>query len=44
MPAPQRVVVVRPINHILHMTLCVLTGGFWLLVYMPMLAHRGMQK
>ncbi len=44
MPAPQRVVVVRPINHVLHITLCFLTAGCWLFVYLPMLAHRGMQK
>ena len=25
----------KPINHRLHITLCVLTGGLWLLVYLP---------
>ena len=43
MPAPQRVVVVRPINHVLHITLCS-SPRLLAARLLPMLAHRGMQK
>lgn len=34
-------IVVPGPNHLLHIALCVLTGGLWLLVYVPILARAG---
>lgn len=31
----------KPVNHILHIILSVLTGGLWLLVYIPILIRYG---
>lgn len=31
----------KPVNHILHLILSVLTGGLWLFVYVPLLIRYG---
>lgn len=31
----------KPVNHILHIILSVLTGGLWLFVYIPILIRYG---
>lgn len=34
---------VRPFNHALHIILSLFTGGFWLLVYIPLYIFRNKQ-
>lgn len=35
---------VKPVNHPLHIILSILTLGFWLLVYVPILLVNGSRK
>lgn len=44
MNKPVRVVNVKPINHVFHGTLTVLTGGLWGLVWGWKVLHRRMQR
>ncbi len=41
---PQQVVVVRPINHLFHWIVVLLTGGLWLPFYGWMVFRRSLQR